>query len=169
MINHLEFKQILFREKIMGITIKEYSSAGKILRQKDLRQALYDAGEVLMEKVLVNLHGNEHKSRRSVESKILQPNFFRWYEKEVFSKTLQETIYPYLKEGKADLVDLAYRILLNLTADFSGVAVIVVALVSILVDSGCSLSPLGGNTNILVSAILVSTPSMFVSGNCNIV
>ena len=71
----------------MGITIKEYSSAGKILRQKDLRQALYDAGEVLMEKVLVNLHGNEHKSRRSVESKILQPNFFRWYEKEVFSKT----------------------------------------------------------------------------------
>ena len=78
-------------------------------------------GEVLMEKVLVNLHGNEHKSRRSVESKILQPNFFRWYEKEVFSKTLQETIYPYLKEGKADLVDLAYRILLNLTADFSGV------------------------------------------------
>ena len=54
----------------MGITIKEYSSAGKILRQKDLRQALYDAGEVLMEKVLVNLHGNEHKSRRSVESKI---------------------------------------------------------------------------------------------------
>ena len=105
----------------MAITIKEYSSAGKILRQKDLRQALYDAGEVLMEKVLVNLHGNEHKSRRSVESKILQPNFFRWYEKEVFSKTLQETIYPYLKEGKADLVDLAYRILLNLTADFSGV------------------------------------------------
>ena len=69
----------------MAITIKEYSSAGKILRQKDLRQALYDAGEVLMEKVLVNLHGNEHKSRRSVESKILQPNFFRWYEKEVFS------------------------------------------------------------------------------------
>ena len=60
----------------MAITIKEYSSAGKILRQKDLRQALYDAGEVLMEKVLVNLHGNEHKSRRSVESKILQPNFF---------------------------------------------------------------------------------------------
>ena len=59
----------------MGITIKQYSSAGKILRQKDLRQALYDAGEVLMEKVLVNLHGNEHKSRRSVESKILQPNF----------------------------------------------------------------------------------------------
>ena len=74
-----------------------------------------------MEKVLVNLHGKEHQMRRKVEAKILKPNFFRWYETEVFKKTLEETINPYLKEGKADLVDLAYRILLNLTADFSGI------------------------------------------------
>ena len=105
----------------MPYTVNKFNSASDTLRVNDLRQALYDAGAILMKKVLVNLHGKEHKIRRTVESKILQPSFFRRYETEVFSKTMQETIEPYLKEGKADLVDLAYSILLNLTADFSGI------------------------------------------------
>ena len=105
----------------MSYSISDFKTAGETLRVNELRQALYDAGAILMEKVLVNLHGKEHQMRRKVEAKILKPNFFRWYETEVFKKTLEETINPYLKEGKADLVDLAYRILLNLTADFSGI------------------------------------------------
>lgn len=105
----------------MPYTISDYKTADETLRVNDLRQALYDAGAILMEKVLVNLHGNEHKMRRTVEARILRPNYFRWYEAEVYPKTLQETIRPYLEAGQADLVDLAYRILLNLTADFSGV------------------------------------------------
>ena len=105
----------------MSYSISDFKTASETLRVNDLRQALYDAGAILMDKVLVNLHGKEHQMRRKVEAKILKPNFFRWYENEVFQKTLGETITPYLKEGKADLVDLAYRILLNLTADFSGI------------------------------------------------
>ena len=105
----------------MSYTISDFKTAGETLRVNDLRQALYDAGAILMDKVLVNLHGKEHQMRRRVEAKILRPNFYRWYETEVFKKTLDETITPYLKEGKADLVDLSYRILLNLTADFSGI------------------------------------------------
>ena len=105
----------------MSYTISDFKTAGETLRVNELRQALYDAGAILMDKVLVNLHGKEHQMRRKVEAKILRPNFYRWYETEVFKKTLDETITPYLKEGKADLVDLAYRILLNLTADFSGI------------------------------------------------
>ena len=105
----------------MSYTISDFKTAGETLRVNDLRQALYDAGAILMDKVLVNLHGKEHQMRRKVEAKILRPNFYRWYESEVFKKTLDETITPYLKEGKADLVDLSYRILLNLTADFSGI------------------------------------------------
>jgi cytochrome P450 len=108
-------------EKQMSYSISDFKTAGETLRVNELRQALYDAGAILMDKVLVNLHGKEHQMRRKVEAKILKPNFFRWYETEVFQKTLDETITPYLKEGKADLVDLAYRILLNLTADFSGI------------------------------------------------
>ena len=105
----------------MSYSISDFKTASDTLRANDLRQALYDAGAILMDKVLVNLHGKEHQMRRKVEAKILKPNFFRWYETEVFQKTLDETITPYLKAGKADLVDLAYRILLNLTADFSGI------------------------------------------------
>ena len=105
----------------MSYSISDFKTASETLRVNDLRQALYDAGAILMDKVLVNLHGKEHQMRRKVEAKILKPNFFRWYETEVFQKTLDETITPYLKAGKADLVDLAYRILLNLTADFSGI------------------------------------------------
>ena len=105
----------------MSYSINDFKTAGETLRVNDLRQALYDAGAILMDKVLVNLHGKEHQMRRKVEAKILRPNFYRWYETEVFKKTLDETITPYLKEGKADLVDLSYRILLNLTADFSGI------------------------------------------------
>ena len=105
----------------MSYTISDFKTAGETLRVNELRQALYDAGAILMDKVLVNLHGKEHQMRRKVEAKILRPNFYRWYETEVFKKTLDETITPYLKEGKADLVDLSYRILLNLTADFSGI------------------------------------------------
>ncbi len=105
----------------MSYSISDFKTASETLRVNDLKQALYDAGAILMDKVLVNLHGKEHQMRRKVEAKILKPNFFRWYETEVFQKTLDETITPYLKAGKADLVDLAYRILLNLTADFSGI------------------------------------------------
>ena len=76
----------------MSYSISDFKTAGETLRVNELRQALYDAGAILMEKVLVNLHGKEHQMRRKVEAKILKPNFFRWYETEVFKKTLEETI-----------------------------------------------------------------------------
>ena len=54
----------------------------------DLRQALYDEGAILMKKVLVNLHGDEHLARKRVVTKILRPAFFLHYEKNVFGPTL---------------------------------------------------------------------------------
>ena len=44
-------------------TFTKYDEAVKILRNNDLMQALYDEGEVIMDKVLVCLHGEEHKQR----------------------------------------------------------------------------------------------------------
>ena len=40
------------------ITITGYEEAKDAYRQKTLRQALYDAGEVIMADVIVNLHGD---------------------------------------------------------------------------------------------------------------
>ena len=103
------------------ITIDTYKEAEDALRRSDLRQALYDEGAVLMKKVLVNLHGDEHLARKRVVTKILRPAFFHFYEKSVFRPTLTQTLAPYVAAGRADLVELGYRVMLNLTADFAGI------------------------------------------------
>jgi len=74
-----------------------------------------------MEKVLVNLHGDEHRKRRNVEAKVLRRDYFRWYENEIFPGTLQETFAPYRALGKVDVVDFGFRAMMNLTADFAGI------------------------------------------------
>ncbi|RME64780.1 MAG: cytochrome P450 [Alphaproteobacteria bacterium] len=102
-------------------SIESFAGCADALRKNDLRQALYDEGAVLMEKVLVNLHGSEHRERRQAEAKVFRKDFFHYYEKQVLPQTLQETIAPFVKAGKADLVDLGYRIMMNLTADFTGI------------------------------------------------
>ncbi|MCZ8133307.1 MAG: cytochrome P450 [Steroidobacteraceae bacterium] len=101
--------------------ITNFEQADKALRNNNLRQALYDEGAVLMEKVLVNLHGDEHRARRLVESLVFRRDFFKYYEQEVFPPTLAQTIEPFVAQGRADLVDFGYRVLLNLTADFAGI------------------------------------------------
>jgi len=99
----------------------KYEDAIKIYREKNLMQALYDEGEIIMDQVLVCLHGDEHKKRRKVENKIFSREIFRLYEDKIYPITLEQTIQPFLNKGKMDLVDFGFRVLLNLTADFSGV------------------------------------------------
>ena len=70
---------------------------------RDLKQALYDEGKVIMDGVLLTLHGEEHHKRRKLEHKVFQRDYFKYYEQELFPKTLDETIDPFLKSKKADL------------------------------------------------------------------
>ena len=102
-------------------TFTEYNDATQALRIKDLKQSLYDDGEVIMDKVLVCLHGDEHKKRRKLENKIFTRDIFQKYEDVIFPKTINETLDPYKATGEMDLVDFGFRVLLNLTADFSGI------------------------------------------------
>ena len=99
----------------------EYNDATQALRIKDLKQSLYDDGEVIMDKVLVCLHGDEHKKRRKLENKIFTREIFQKYENIIFPKTINQTLDPYKETGEMDLVDFGFRVLLNLTADFSGI------------------------------------------------
>ena len=71
---------------------------------RDLKQALYDDGKVIMDGVLLTLHGEEHHKRRKLEHKVFQRDYFKYYEQELFPKTLDETIDPFLKSKKADLI-----------------------------------------------------------------
>src|SRR5437763_14740997 len=102
-------------------TIDTYKAAEDALRRTDLRQALYDEGAILMKKVLVNLHGDEHLVRKRVVTKCLRPAFFHFYEQSVFRPTLTQTLAPYVAAGKADMVEFGYRVMVNLTVDFAGI------------------------------------------------
>lgn len=102
-------------------TITTYKEADEALRINDLRQSLYDEGAVLMSDVLVNLHGEDHRARRNLEQRVFRREVFRHYEAEIFPRTLAETIAPFAAVGKCDIVDFGFRVMLNLTADFSGI------------------------------------------------
>ena len=102
-------------------TITDYRQATKALRDKNLRQALYDESAVVMQDVLLNLHGAAHRARRALETKIFRRDFFKYYETEVFPQTLDETLAPYVDAGGLDLIDFGYRVMVNLTADFTGI------------------------------------------------
>ena len=102
-------------------TITDYKLAAKTLRQRDLRQGLYDEGAVLMDGVLVNLHGAEHTARRGLENKIFRRDVFLHYERDVFPSSLKATVDHYQTLGGGDLVELGFRAMMNLTADFAGI------------------------------------------------
>ncbi len=103
------------------VHVSTVAGVSEALRSPHLAQALYDDGAVIMDKVLLTLHGEEHRKRRVLEFRVFRRDFFRWYETEIFPKTLNETIAEAIAAGRADLVELGYRVTMNLTADFAGI------------------------------------------------
>ena len=101
--------------------VSAYHDVEHALRITDLKQSLYDEGKILMDKVLVTLHGDEHRQRRSIESQLFRKNFFRVYENEVFPNLLGETLDQFLTETSLDLKELGYRIMVHLSLSFAGI------------------------------------------------
>ena len=100
---------------------RAYHEVEHALRITKLKQSLYDEGKILMDKVLVTLHGDEHRQRRSIESQLFRKNFFRVYENEVFPHLLSETLDQFLTESSLDLKELCYRIMVHLSLSFAGI------------------------------------------------
>ena len=88
----------------------------------DLKQALYDEGKIVMDGVLVTLHGDEHRSRRMLEMKIFRKDFFDNYEKQVLPNVIRQTLgaFPFPRD---DWIcwDFGRRAMLDLSADFAGI------------------------------------------------
>ncbi|MDG1932711.1 MAG: cytochrome P450 [Luminiphilus sp.] len=101
--------------------VSTYHEVEHALRITDLKQSLYDEGKILMDKVLVTLHGDEHRQRRSIESQLFRKNFFRVYENEVFPDLLRETLDQFLTDSSLDLKELGYRIMVHLSLSFAGI------------------------------------------------
>ena len=103
------------------LVISTFTEATEVYRAKDLRQALYDEGEVIMGDVLVNLHGAEHRARRRAENRMFRREVFERYERELFPGVIERTMAPHIESGRADLVTLGHELLLNLAALTAGV------------------------------------------------
>ena len=103
------------------VTITTYDQARDAYRQKQLRQALYDAGDVVMADVLVNLHGDEHRARRRLENRLFRRETHARYERELFPPIVEETLAPHVAAGEAELVGLSHQMMMNLAAFSSGV------------------------------------------------
>lgn len=103
------------------ITITTFDEARDAYRNKDLRQALYDAGEVVMADVLVNLHGAEHRDRRRLENRLFRRDTVERYERALFPPIIDDTLRPHVASGRAELVDLGHQLMMNLAALTAGV------------------------------------------------
>lgn len=103
------------------ILITGLDEAKDVYRQKSLRQGLYDAGEVVMSGVLVNLHGDEHRSRRRLENRLFRRETLSYYEDELFPAVIDETLAPHVAAGRAELVQLSHQLMMNLAALNAGV------------------------------------------------
>ncbi|MHC1557565.1 cytochrome P450 [Actinomycetospora sp. C-140] len=103
------------------ITLDRYADVREAYRQHDLEQALYDAGGVVMADCLLVLHGSAHRTRRRVENRLFRRGTFRHWEHTFLRDVVTDTLAPFVAAGHADLLELGYRTVMNLTAMVAGV------------------------------------------------
>jgi cytochrome P450 len=103
------------------VTVSTFEDARATYRNKELRQALYDEGEVIMGDVLVNLHGDEHRARRRLENRLFRRDTFSHYEQELFPAIIKQTLQPHVAAGRTELVEFSHEMMMNLAALTAGV------------------------------------------------
>lgn len=103
------------------ITLSSWVDAKAALRNRDLRQGLYDEGIALMHGVIVNLHGAEHNARRRLENRLFRRDTFAFWEKELIPHNIAESIQPHLVGGQVDLLQLARLTMMRISAGIAGI------------------------------------------------
>ena len=106
-----------------SITLSTHADVREALRSKDLRQALYDDGALVMAGCLLDLHGTEHRDRRRLENRLFRRQTFEEYERQVIPMAIADALDPAIRVGTGDLVQIGYRSVMHLTAIVAGVDV----------------------------------------------
>lgn len=101
------------------VVLTSYAHVMAAYRNRDLRQALFDEG-VVMQDVLINLHGDDHRARRRLENRLFRRDTFEHYERELFPSIITETLAPHRRAGRAELVSLGHQLMMNLGALSAG-------------------------------------------------
>lgn len=102
------------------LIIHGWHLAREAYRSKHLRQGLYDGG-VVMDNVLINLHGTEHRDRRRLENPLFRRDTLFEYERKAFPSVLAARLGPHLTEGRLDLLPFGHGVMLELAAVNAGI------------------------------------------------
>ena len=108
----------------MAVPVVELSTwrdVNEALRRKEARQALYDEGGVVMDDCLLTLHGDPHRDRRRLENRLFRREVFDIWENQLLAKTLTDTLAPFSRAGRGDLIVIGYRLAMSLTAHVAGI------------------------------------------------
>ena len=103
------------------VVLASFADAREAFRNRDLRQALYDEGRRLMADVIVNLHGAEHRARRRLENRLFRRDTFLHYQREIIPAVIEEVLAAPLAAGRGDLLPMARRTMMMLSAAIAGV------------------------------------------------
>lgn len=103
------------------IELTTYEEGRDGLRNRDLRQALYEAGHRLMTGVIVNLHGQDHVARRRLENRLFRRETFALYERERIPEIIDSVLASPIEVGRGELADLARRTMMRLSVDVAGI------------------------------------------------
>lgn len=106
------------------VHVDTWSGAREVFRAKTLRQGLYEEAGLLMQDVIVNLHGVAHRDRRRIENRLFRRDTFRWYDAEVVPSLISDAIAAYVASGEADLLELARRTMMKLACTIAGLDVV---------------------------------------------
>ena len=107
--------------RIGEIRLSTYAAAREAMRSRDLRQSLYDQGHALMEKVIVNLHGPEHTSRRRLENRLFRRDTFLHWENALIPASINASLAPFIGRESVDMVQLARNTMMRIAADIAGI------------------------------------------------
>lgn len=102
------------------LVISTWAAAREAYRSKHLRQGLYDGG-VVMENVLINLHGIEHRDRRRLENPLFRRDILFGYERDSFPAVLQARLASGSESGRLELLSFGHRVMLELAAINAGI------------------------------------------------
>jgi len=103
------------------VVLTSYLDVRDGLRQRDLKQALYDAGGAVMADSLITLHGDEHRLRRRVENRLFRRGTFRHWELNLVPAIIEQAFTAPLAVGHADLAQLGRRTIMYLTGLVAGI------------------------------------------------
>jgi cytochrome P450 len=103
------------------ITVSQWEQARGALRNRHLRQGLYDEGAALMSGVIVNLHDTEHTSRRRLENRLFRRDTFAYWEQSLIPQNIVESISSHLSTGSVDLLQLARLTMMRISAGIAGI------------------------------------------------